>query len=135
MLYPDKLPEDILKESAGESTFWFLIAQVLKESTSSEAYRVAVTRALDWAIMYGSDDTVDLLLSLGPDINFKSNGAELTPFQRAFKKKRNYVVKRLIDEGCDCSGPIDWRGRTALDVSEQVLKWVRERDERMAQSM
>ena len=107
----------------------FVIAQILKElNYPNEPFPLYVQEALN-KIMYdvicqGSGDMVDLLLSLGVDINFKHSGFKTTLLERATqgawttefiqKKQRKedvdwktewkwqeYAAKRLIDAGCD----------------------------------
>lgn len=107
----------------------FVIAQILKDlNYPKEPFPSYVQEALN-KIMYdvicwGSDDMVDLLLSLGVDINFKHDGFKTTLLERSTQgawtaefiqkkrrkedidwrtewKWREYAAKRLIDAGCD----------------------------------
>lgn len=121
LLLPGTLLLETLKETFKPGSdgciFWFLVAQILKEQESAGAYKDIVNRALDRALMYGVDESVETLLSLGADIHSKPEGVWLTPFQRAFKHKRDRFVSRMLEENCDCSGRLDWTNRTADDVA------------------
>jgi hypothetical protein len=46
------------------------------------------------------DDTADLLLSVGVDLNTKDKN-NTTLISKAVKENRGYIARRLIDEGCD----------------------------------
>lgn len=121
LLLPNTLLLETLKETFKPATdgcvFWFLIAQILKKQGSTPAYKDIATRALDRALMYGDDESVEVLLALGADIHSKPADVWLTPFQRAFKHKRDRFVSRMLDENCDCSGRLDWTNRTAAEVA------------------
>jgi hypothetical protein len=103
------------------------IAQILKDLNYPREQlpsyvQTVLNVAMNRAIGLGSDDMVDLLLSLPIDVNFKYSGTTL--LERATQgewtadfvdkkrrkedvhwrtgwKWREYVAKRLIDEGCD----------------------------------
>lgn len=83
------------------------IAQILKDvhyqhQLFPRYVSEAFNQIMPIAVLDATDDTIDLLLALGIDLNRKCNNQTLLEVV-CRKSRRIYVAERLVNEGCDCS--------------------------------
>jgi hypothetical protein len=85
---------------APNSSFHFWIRIIVHCSTRN-FHPNHKPQPLYYAVSYGLEETVKLLISQGADINARAGGFGSTPFHAACYRRHPELVRLLLDEGCD----------------------------------